>query len=97
LEYIPKYGVDPDPYYFDQIGLIPHSKMAFGDILGHLFALSILGSFILPSLWLFTFFLKRRTKSAFARLDHTLVAVGLIQIILLVIIFCSDYLTWFFD
>jgi hypothetical protein len=42
LEYIPKYGVNPDPYYFDQIGLIPHSKRVIGDILGYLFALSIL-------------------------------------------------------
>ena len=97
LEYIPKYGVDPDPYYFDQIGLIPHSKRIFWDILGYLFALSILGSFILPPLWLFTYFLKRRVKSAFAILDHTLIAVGLTQIILIIIIFNSVYLTWFFD
>ena len=97
LEYIPKYGVDPDPYYFDQIGLIPHSKRAFGDIIGYLFAISILGPFTLTPLWLFTYFLKRRAKSAFAILDRTLIALGLTQIILIVIIFNSDYLTWFFD
>ncbi|MFT4876803.1 MAG: hypothetical protein ACI8S2_001541 [Bacteroidia bacterium] len=97
MEYIPKYGVDPDPYYFDQIGLIPRSKGAFEDILGYLFAISILGLFTLTPLWLFTYFLKRRAKSAFAILDRTLISLGLTQTILIVIIFNSDYLTWFFD
>ena len=97
LGYIPEYGINSDPFYYDKIWILVREQGLIKDLIEYSFIISVIGTILLPVLWFLVIFLYRKKKLTYKTIDIVLISLSMLLIIVAIFTFQSEYATWFFD